>query len=99
MAFKKKIPLFHRHYQGKVLDFHWMDYDRDGNWGKVYLNERNGGRNQKWKRSGSSLYCTHLRLNRNLYLDVHFNETCNYARVGANNYNGGEAQSWTIESV
>ncbi len=103
----KNEPFYflHRHYQGKVLDFDWEAYDGNGDWGKVYLNEANGRRNQKWvndpRRSVDFLCCKHSYrgIIKNLYLDVHYNKTHNHAEVGASAQNFGAAQNWKIDNA
>ena len=93
--------LRNKKFPNKVLDFHWLDYQKNS-WGKVYLHNENGGMNQKWSLnrlggSGDEIICKYGKhQNLRLLLDVHSSGTQNGAKVGCYSPTGGVNQKWIL---
>ena len=93
--------LRNKKFPNKVLDFHWLDHQKNS-WGKVYLHNENGGMNQKWSLnrlggSGDEIICKYGKhQNLRLLLDVHSSGTQNGAKVGCYSPTGGVNQKWIL---
>ena len=59
------VAIRSKKYPNKVIDLHMDDFNKHG-WGKIYLHEWNGGKNQKWRLEGDRLI-SHFK---NVHLDI-----------------------------
>ena len=75
----------------------WHEYERDY-WGQAYLNEFNGGWNQRWEIVGQEIECKGFKDKpvANLRLDVFGSSQENGAKVGVFRRTGNPNQAWTI---
>ena len=69
------------------------DFNKHG-WGKIYLHEWNGAKNQKWRLEGDRLI-SHFK---NLHLDIYGGKRDNGTGVGGYSHTNGQNQKWSLET-